>query len=623
MATRIVGLVAVGVDKVGLLEKLDGAASGAAKLAGWLRGQSTFGVTAKIKELTDASGCRVSARDVQDAVRCLIETGDLDLLILYFAGHGIVKSGGDEQVLLTDVEHYKDEAIAIAPTVANAWHSTVPHLVVICDSCRNAVDPFGPLGTVAGKPALDRRAVVGARKSKVDVFYATEPSQTAKEFRGEGFFTNVLLDALNRPPEDVCEEWPWLVPGQPVITAWSLEDYLGAEVPLRAAQQTPPFSQTPDGFVTSRVPQFIGYVVPEPSSLGTWWTPDLDRVADRFRMGDRPKPRPIPIDREVATRAARERNLAIDEVAAMVTVNFPVPNAAIGAGLAAYLENYIGSEYGRAAFETRTGYSVLGGAVEKVLLSGGSAGELANAEGEPSVDVRLYPPPYSSPPREQRGSVALFFKGGTVCILPILPGYVGTLHLIDGRVASVSFEVSEQLRQDLGDTYADRQFLSERRALAAALSFSGKLQRLAQNEGRLLADYIRQSKRADPALGIYAAYAYALSGNDDGSRSVFDWMKGYGSLDLHNMLPPAPVPFDVAMLAGVLSRETALGSPGFAPFLPMMTLGWSLMESYVNADSLHPTIIVAGKHRLNAEWTTFRYRDVHPMLDAFERGELK
>ncbi|MFS8980925.1 caspase family protein [Cupriavidus necator] len=611
MATRIVGLVAVGVDKIGVLEKLNGAASGASKLAGWLRAQSTFGVTAKIKELTDASGCKVSARDVQDAVQSLIEPGDLDLLILYFAGHGIVKSGGDEQVLLTDVEHYKDEAIAIAPTVANAWYSTVPHFVVICDSCRNAVDPFGPLGTVAGKPALDRRTVVGARKSKVDVFYATEPSQTAKEYRGEGFFTEVLLDALNQPPEEVIEK---LEPGLGVVPAWSLEDYLGTEVPLRAEQQKPPFSQTPDFLITSRTPKFIGYVTTaSPADLG-------------FREGPAERPAPS-IDREAAARAARTRNLALDEVSAIVTANFPMSShftLTYDAGLSVHRKNFVGSEYGRQAFETRTGYSVLGGAVEKVLLSGGGAGELANtAEGQRSVDVRLYPPPYSSPPHEQRGSVALFFKGGTVCIMPILPGYIGTLHLMDGRVTSLSFEVSAQLRQNLGYTDADRRFLSERRALAASLSASGKLQRLARDEGRLLAGYIRQSKRADPTLGIYAAYAYALSGDDDGSRSVFDWMKSYGSLEPHNKLPPAPVPFDVAMLAGVLSHETALSSPGFAPFLPMMTLGWSVMESYVSTDSLHDTIIDAGRHRLNAEWTTFRYQDVCPMLDAFERGELK
>ena len=187
--TRNVGMVAVGIDNTGVLTRLAGAASGASKMAAWLRSQSVFGVASDIAELTDAGGAKVSARQVQDAVRSLVKRGDLDLLILYFAGHGIVKAGGDEQVLLSDIDAYKDEAIAIAPTLANAYYSGVPHVVVISDACRNAVAPTANLSQVDGKPALDRGPVVGARKSKVDVFYATEPSQTAKEFDGKGFFT--------------------------------------------------------------------------------------------------------------------------------------------------------------------------------------------------------------------------------------------------------------------------------------------------------------------------------------------------------------------------------------------------------------------------------------------------
>lgn len=124
--TRTVGLAAVGVDATGVLRKLAGAASGATQFADWLSSQSAFGVNAVIEMLTDAKGTKVSARGVQDAVKRLIDRGDLDLLILYFAGHGIVKSGGDEQILLSDVGTYKDEAIAIAATVANACTRRCP-----------------------------------------------------------------------------------------------------------------------------------------------------------------------------------------------------------------------------------------------------------------------------------------------------------------------------------------------------------------------------------------------------------------------------------------------------------------------------------------------------------------
>jgi hypothetical protein len=44
-----------------------------------------------VKLLTDATS-KLSARDVQDAARALVETGDLDALILYFGHHGLVEA---------------------------------------------------------------------------------------------------------------------------------------------------------------------------------------------------------------------------------------------------------------------------------------------------------------------------------------------------------------------------------------------------------------------------------------------------------------------------------------------------------------------------------------------------
>ena len=77
------------------------------------------------------------------------------------------------------------------------------------------------------------------------------------------------------------------------------------------------------------------------------------------------------------------------------------------------------------------------------------------------------------------------------------------------------------------------------------------------------------------------------------------------------ILSPAPVP--------------PLGQvgPGHAPFCPLMTLGWSMLASYVDLKSLHPAVIDASRFRLNSEWTTFREQDVRWMLSAFEKGELQ
>jgi hypothetical protein len=608
---RKVGLVAVGVDNPSAaLTRLKGAASGAKQVADWLESQKSHGVETVINLLTDGDAAKVSARSVQNAMRTMVDRGDLDVLILYLAGHGIVKSAGDEHVLLSDVDSYKDEAIAVTPTALNVRYSRVPYVLIISDACRSAVDPFGPLGTVAGKPALDLRGVAGVKPSRVDQFFATELSQTAKEFKGEGFFTSVLLEALTTAPANVVEVWPKGDPNVPVITAQKLDDYLSIEVPMRASAQEPSFEQTPDFIVTSKQPDFIAYV-----DLG-------DQTRD---LKEAP---PLDPTKLAALQAMRERTQALAGIGKELKKSPHLSlneNLVAAAGLDEAFRAYVGTEFSRQRFETRTGYSVIGAKVDSAKVSGGRRADvLSDSVDKSRTDVRLYPRDNRYPERpEERGSVAIFFEGGTVSILPVLPGYVGTIHVVDGCIQSLSYEVSEQLRQNLYEDVDEWKHFESRRALAAALSASGKLRSLSKAEGSAHGAFLRGSKRADPTLGIYSAYSYALTGNDEGVVSVNRWFRSYGSLDRESGLRPSPVPFDVAMLARDVSRQSASKAPGIAPFCPLMSLGWSMLPSYIDPALLHPAVIEAGSKRLNSEWTTFRKRDVRWMLNAFEKGELQ
>ena len=438
-ATRKVGLVAVGVDNASKdLPKLSGAASGAQKMVDWLEGQRPYKVEPVTALLTDAEGRKVSARDVQDAMRTLLDRGDLNVLILYLAGHGIVKSADDEHVLLSDVDRYKDEAIALAPTVLNARYARVPYILIISDACRNAVGTFAPLGTVAGKPALDLKVIPGSTRAKVDQFYATELSQTAKEYNGKGFFTEVLLEALSQAPKSVVQVWQ--DPGDPpvlVVTADRLEEYLRTEVPLRAASQPESFEQTPDFIVTSHKPMFVAY-----ADSGS---------SKRSRSGD-----PADPVRRASEQAYSLRVEAFQGIRdALTTPVFyeqqPIDGSLLAqrAGLGDAFQTYVGSDRGRMRFETSTGYSVIGCRVERAIVSGGAIAEvMPDGVDQSRMDVRLYPSAMNlvDPATAQHGSVAIYLEGGTVCILPILPGYIGTMHVVDNCLKSLAYEVSDQLR---------------------------------------------------------------------------------------------------------------------------------------------------------------------------------
>jgi hypothetical protein len=611
--TKRVGLVAVGVDNTGgALPTLAGAAKGALQMEDWLNGQKKFGIQPVIRTLVDTKG-PVLLKDVQDAVADLVDNEALDLLILYFSGHGMLKAAFDEQVLLSQVKKYKHEAVAITPTFLNAAYAGIGHVVVISDACRSVIDPFGPLGTVVGTAAIDRGNVVGSMKGKVDIFYATEPSQTAKEFKGEGFFTRVLLDAFANPTSAVVDVWPNLPNGVSVVPTWKLETYLDTEVPVRASMQVPPFNQRPDFTVTSRQPQFLGYV-DGPIS------PTAGHAGESLTQVERSSRRTTEFEQSTKSSALDELVKAMHFDTGFKAIS---PSVLKNAGMTREVDAYVNSAQGRQAFETRTGYTFVGEPIEIALLSYDRQIK-PDPSSKGSQDLRLHPVPFSElwNEPEARGSVMVYFRGGTVCVLPVMPGYIGTIEVREGRVASLSYEVSSQLRKFLYETDQERAAFADRRAVAAALASSGKLNRLRSTEGHYYASFMRQSKRADPTLGIYAAYAYGLSGDEKGVKSVFRFFSEHMTLDREYSLAAAPIPFDVAMLADELKPDTALRRPGFAPFCPLMSLGWTVMSSFPGNSTLHDAITAASKHRLNSEWTTFRAQDIRPLMKAFERGEI-
>lgn len=299
--TRRVALVAVGVNRTRPLVELRGAAAGARLLAEWFEAQRQFGVHVTIEvlvdEQADGSSRPVRVSDVQDVVGRLTDSG-FDMLTIYLAGHGIVKSGTDEQVLLSNAGRHPQEAVNVVATAQAARFCGLPHVVIISDACRNAIDPFSPLGMVAGAPVISRKGIVGIKPTQVDVFYATEPSQTAKEYYGEGFFTKILCRILTAPPGEICEARQEYAPNR-VIDGYMLGEYLRDAVPREAVSLVPAFNQTPDAIVLSRPPAFLGYapplVVPAPPAPPA---PRPDSRAD----GASPAPPPPPPDPPMFSR---------------------------------------------------------------------------------------------------------------------------------------------------------------------------------------------------------------------------------------------------------------------------------------------------------------------------------
>ena len=115
-------------------------------------------------------------------------------------------------------------------------------------------------------------------------------------------------------------------------------------------------------------------------------------------------------------------------------------------------------------------------------------------------------------------------------------------------------------------------------------------------------------KFADPALGLYSAYAYNEAGLVEMVRSVADLMRG----NLHAIL------FDVAMLAGELTRGDLPAD--VVPLCPMLSQGWNLLAA--RDVRLPETYKIAQANLLPALWTTFDLPGMDLVMQALHEGKL-
>ena len=99
---------------------------------------------------------------------------------------------------------------------------------------------------------------------------------------------------------------------------------------------------------------------------------------------------------------------------------------------------------------------------------------------------------------------------------------------------------------------------------------------------REFGDLARQSKHANPILGILAAYAYDRSGNLTGLASIADYFQSFNHF----------VPYDVLMLGGEAAHDVPseiLNKPRpwrRAGGFPLFTRGWSLLEGLQSGAAL-------------------------------------
>ena len=117
--------------------------------------------------------------------------GDSDMALLYFSGHGYIKSTGGYLVTV-DAKKY-DEGVSMDDILSLANQSKARNKVIILDCCHS-----GAMGT----PSITGSSTAQLSEG-MSVLTASRDSEYALETNGAGVFTSLLIDALKGGAADI------------------------------------------------------------------------------------------------------------------------------------------------------------------------------------------------------------------------------------------------------------------------------------------------------------------------------------------------------------------------------------------------------------------------------------
>jgi hypothetical protein len=603
--------VLIGVDRAGDLPVLRDAARGARRMENWAQAQGID----HVEVFTDETG-PVDVAEIKRAVRRIVDAGTTERLLVYFAGHG-VNIRYSEYWLLTEAPRDTQAAVNVAGSVVLAQYSGIPYVVFVSDACRTAAEGI-QAQFVMGSEIFPNDGV-GDLQQPVDQFFACmlgrpaheipDPTTTANEY--SALYTSALLDGLEGKP--------------PAVLAWDEEarvrvGYMRPR-PLKAFLQTEVARRLKDSALQTKVIQIPDAHI---ASDETAWVSRFERELDR--AGEPPAPaaqpelappstvdpgsgpppsarrriNPALSNSEVAMASVRAGGSLLDSALSgdLNVVNGVLEQLEFDVKPAADLALSVRrtrEPFGPGHHETGCGFKVRGAHIRDAF----SKNVGIEFVGPNRDDVRV-----SSP---QLGvSVLLVFDDGAGVVLPAIPDFLGALTVEDGELVDVAYEPSD-------NTYRWAEFArraDEVRALRAVASVAARngIFRLEGKDTETIARRMQYAKGVDPALAIYAAYAY----QDIGLTGRIKEMSGFMSRDLGAVL------FDVALLARELDGQKVGDLPDVLSFFPLLSQGWAILAAHrVQLPAELEGIEAALRSSL---WTTFEPVGVEQLRGALQMG---
>lgn len=571
--------VIIGINKAGNLPILNAAVSGAIDFSKWAISQG-FEVTL----LTDDAS-QVTTSEIKKVIKKYVSEKTFSQLIIFFAGHGILKGANDEYWLLSDAHNDPDEAVNVSASRYFAFNAGIPHVTFISDACRSATNNVR-MSQITGS-VIFPNGVPAQQNPDIDMFFATKPGDQAWEIKDEqdalsnykGIFTSCIVDGLVGNVDDIISQLNINGENLAVVLPYDLKKHLEKKVPAVAEEIKITLRQYPMIEVTSHSPTHL-------SVIGDW-----NKIGPTLvKKAGGPKP--------LGDETYKSFNYFDDTDFDIKKVLNSKGDKEIEEDISLEIEKLVSAK-GRESFETQTGFSIIGTHDFEIILDRGRC-EMLSEDGY--KHMRLFP-------NQETKTLLFITKDGMGTPIAVLPGFIGNVLVDNDRVVNVNY-IPSRNNNRYNDYIIRSSEISLRRAASALAARHGSF-RISGNKYSIMgvASYLRNDKALDPTLGLYAAYAYAQAGKDRDIKSVFEYMKD----------EPEPVLYDVKVLATINKPSAADLDTRHAPFCPMLTQGWSYMA--INKSLFTPELKNLNSHLIPGLWTTFSQEGVGIVKKLFKKNQ--
>jgi len=540
--------ILIGINDVPHLEYLSTPSNYAIQMEKWAKTQD-YKTKLFVDEPNGEETGICSRNEILNTICEIIDNGT-DQLLIYFSGHGIEHSAGNDVWLLPNYQRDTNDCISISLNKALAYTSGIPHIIFISDSCRVAPS-LNSLKAASGSAILPNLDNLNP-DTEVDVLYSTWPGELAVDVRNQdgsyrSIYSDNLLKCLKGNVPEVIKQIVNLTPGFPAILPYNLGSFLKKTVPIETAA-TGGKRQIPMSVVTSH----------DPLHLAKFGIDDL--VTDSSVEHDVPMIIPSPISYRNKTVSTKLEEFKV--------IRGPAKGIEVD-GVAGYL----GQDH-----DFFTSPNVFNNDLTGLFVTG-IQNPIVYAR-EPLNEWITQKTNFAIPQIIEYNENNYGHDYDTVLLvgnrrinrfypITILKGFFTQVVFERGKVLTVNYYPTSGYRKEEAHNLSKE--ITRRKATIITAAKNGIF--LGNEE---IGDFLRRYKSLDPILGLFSAYAYFQKGNFSGVRSLYRIM----NQERENVLG------DIRIL-GKLSKvdeylidghdEVNFNNINDIP-LPMLTEGWSYLK---------------------------------------------